>query len=69
MKSYDLLKQLSTVYGVDKVNAVMDTRLPTFGSFHQKTFVVKSGGKTSAYVGGIDITHDRMVSSIKCMSC
>lgn len=45
--------------GEDQARAIVDGRTKVGGSHHQKSLIIKRKGEAVAYLGGIDVTHDR----------
>jgi len=54
--------------GEDQARAIVDGRTKVGGSHHQKSFVIRRSGEAVAYLGGIDVTHDRWDTPIHCCS-
>lgn len=50
---------VTAVNALTNGTAILDGRVPSLGSHHQKTSIVRSGGQEWAYVGGIDLALDR----------
>lgn len=51
-----------------KARSIVDGRTKVGGSHHQKSIVIKRRGEAVAYVGGIDVTHDRWDTPEHCCS-
>ena len=54
--------------GEDQARAIVDGRTKVGGSHHQKSLVIKRKGEAVAYLGGIDVTHDRWDTPEHCCS-